>query len=624
MSKARAGVPIELHMDSLSDVREALKKADHQNANSDKFDDALMEDTLHLGVGARLSAGSQNNGNHAGDCDGSLSWHEKVIVAVESQSCSELENLLLHPSTVVGEIQRFAEDIVIAVACSLYEVSSDFESVLQMLMFLIVEYGKPAELIVVFHTFFDKDEFPGPDCATFFLPNIQATLLKLEKFRLMELQSMLSQIDYFVADFHWNATADDDFTSLVHLQSLVCDFVQPFVNEVSLYRESFDLPPEKDFSALEIVKRYRNCIARALLHILAEPLGIMPVSFAEGFKSYQRIIGLLGKVIGDFTIFSRWSESDQNSHEDGYCEDYQIPINSDSIANLAFLVRYCAVQPNHYPSPLCAVYYFCDIFVPFSNSHGVYALQQHVEFLKCLLDELSEERWTMDNADFSALSHLVSDLLVQASAHPNSKVRRKIYFVVCTMFSLLSPMFLINFVLTVWKEELMQSRPNALEVLTMVVKRPIINQLQLPNWNEDHITERQFVCLFKTFLQTRREGSVADWAGLASSIMGIFTMILGMDRTNRTGISDLISGMEDFCNYWETELRAGSDAIKNDAWVAQEESRTEQNRASRGSAGLSGNESVETVGEKVESQLAWSSLISMAVDSLRNQLALHR
>jgi hypothetical protein len=131
----------------------------------------------------------------------SSDWHKQVIRAVEARSTTALDALLERALSERHSILNYAEDMIAVVGKAICQgiFSKDLQSSLEMLMFIIVEHGSAAELMICFADFFSRDNFNSAE-VEFFIPNIQGALLRLKAFRLYWLSSYLSQIDDYAVN----------------------------------------------------------------------------------------------------------------------------------------------------------------------------------------------------------------------------------------------------------------------------------------------------------------------------------------------------------------------------------------------------------------------------------------
>ena len=129
-------------------------------------------------------------------------WHKQVIAAIEAASSGDLDSLLENAITERHAILNYAEMIVEAVGKAVSgpgQLTPDFASSLEMLMFLVVEHGSAAELMIFFVNVFHKEEVNAAE-VEFLLPNMQGAIMRLQRFRLYWLSSILAQLDYYAAN----------------------------------------------------------------------------------------------------------------------------------------------------------------------------------------------------------------------------------------------------------------------------------------------------------------------------------------------------------------------------------------------------------------------------------------
>ncbi|GAV05081.1 hypothetical protein RvY_15262-1 [Ramazzottius varieornatus] len=544
-------------------------------------------------------------------------WHKKVITAVMARSASALEKLLEHPASQRQSIIDHCEDIIATVSITVRSpLSNVFRPTLEMLMYVLCEYGRAEELIIYFSSVLDKEEHTAAE-VEFFLPNIQGTLLRLSKFRLFWLSSVLSQLDDYVGDFDWNRQdgedSSDNFEHLLRMHALVCDFDSSFVEAVKLSRTTFNFPAEKNCSEEEAVLKYRQCLGRSLLHLLAAPLGFMPVSFAKSFASYTRIVALLGQVVPDYSVFTTWSRKSQPEVGDGLM---RCPVSRDSIAHLAFLVKICDVLPDNFPAVLSPLYFLNDIVLPFADFHSASLKQQNVHFLGNLIDQLPDR-----SLDSEATSPLLKDRLVdflkETSLSENEKHRKRLYLLVQKCFLKMSIEVLVKTVGEIWTTEGMSNFPAILEVLVMAVKRPMVDPLR--NASLSTFSQEEYRYLFKLFFST--ENFSSNVCGLLANISGVFTVMLSLDEENKSGVRDVIEGVMKFRDRWKNAVDEHMEQVREELWSRKEAERLgakQKEGASRDSMGPEVTaEQAQMIAQKHEFD---AGILLMSLDGLSTQI----
>ncbi|OQV23543.1 putative Ubiquinone biosynthesis protein COQ9-B, mitochondrial [Hypsibius exemplaris] len=561
----------------------------------------------------------------------SSTWHKQVIAAVAEKSASQLDTLLENAVSERICILNYAEEMIEAVGTAICQgdLSTDFKSSLEMLMFLIVEHGSAAELMICFIAFFHRDVVHDAELE-FFLPNMQGTLMRLQRFRLYWLSSVLSQLDFYAANSELseellNGESVLRYDKLVHMQNLVCDFAQSFVEDVRITRSAFTIPPEKHFTLPQTLAKHRECLARALLHLLAAPLGAMPVSYAAGFTTSQRIVHLLGKVLPDFSVLLRWYEADHrptDSEISSTTDETKIPISTDSIARLAFLVRCCDVMPNCFPTPLTAEYYLLAVIIPCSECHGRHELSQHLAFCNAMLDEITDGSLVEPIAAVEpVMAHIVRDLLGQAVQLPSEKSRKRIYLTVHRFFDKMSAEFFHRAVRTVWNTEESRQFPTILEVLVMAVKKRMTDHLQSPDTVRDPLQRSWYLDLFKGFLRMTEYHALADWAGLVTCVLGVFSVALGLDRTDVTGVHGILDAVEAYAAFWRNAVAENVREVQEELWKRKELERSRlPPLEGKTTTAAAMDVPVEKAADYADLSLNYTNILTLALDTLAGQI----
>ena len=276
----------------------------------------------------------------------------------------------------------------------------------------------------------------------------------------------------------------------------------------------------------------------------------------------------------DYSVFATWNQLDLLRGEQPFLREedtddlMRSPVSTDSIAHLAFLVKICHVLPDNFPSPLSPVYFLNDIVMPLADFHNSLK-QENVNFFDYLLDQISDRSLNSETVS-PLLKDRIVDFLKEASVSENEKTRKRLYLLVQKSFLKIDGSCLGKFIGNIWASEGMSSFPAILEVLVMAVKKPLIDSLR--NTSSPAFSQEDYRYLFKLFFSTESL-SVSNACGLLANICGVFTVVLSLDKDNKTGVKDVFGSVVRFYDRWKKAVNEHMEQMKEEMWSRREAER---------------------------------------------------
>ena len=158
----------------------------------------------------------------------------------------------------------------------------------------------------------------------------------------------------------------------------------------------------------------------------------------------------------------------------------------------------------------------------------------------------------------------------------------------------------------------------------MALKRPMLEHLR--SRSADHFSRGEYLDLFKCFLRCMvRDAPLADWCGLVSCIVGVWTVVLGLDVGNVTGIRDILDAVEGFAEFWRSAVRENEREVREEVWRKMELERATavSQNGPVGSAGrnlMAEVPAAEAAAATADLQLTYTNILTMGLDSLAGQI----